>query len=179
MTMIRRLLSLAREASGAATIEFALLVPIMAALFCGALEGSQAVICYMKLVDAADTVADLSTQQKTLTSANVDDIYTAGQLVMLPSPGAGLGMILASVTFDPATGNAAVAWQKTRGGATALASATVIALATGLGNKGDSVIITRVNYTYTSLLKYVMKNSISMKADAMQRPRLVASIPYN
>jgi Flp pilus assembly protein TadG len=177
--MLRRLFAFLRDATGTATIEFALVVPLMVVLFCGSWELSQGVICYLKLIDAADTVVDIVSQQKTLTAANVDDVFTAAKLVMLPNAGTAMGMAVVSVKYKAGTGVAAVDWQQTRGGATALTSAQITTLSTGLGNAGESVIITQVTYNYSSLLKLVLPNAINLAANAMQRPRLVAAIPLN
>ena len=83
------------------------------------------------------------------------------------------------MTYDPTTGAASVAWQQTRGGATAMSAATIASLSAGLGNPGDSVIIAQLSYTYTSSLDYVLPKLINLSASAMQRPRLVKSIPYS
>lgn len=177
--MLQRLVHLARDKTGVAMIEFGLVLPLMATMFCGAWEASQAVICYMKLGNAADTVADLATQQKSMKSSNIDDFYTSAQLVLAPNNATGLGLAIASVTFDPTTGAAAVAWQQTRGGAMPMSAATITSLSSGLGNPGDSVIVAQLSYTYTSSLDYVLPKLISLNTTAMQRPRLVKSIPYS
>lgn len=177
--MLQRLMHLARDKTGVAMIEFGLVLPLMATMFCGAWEGSQAIICYMKLSNAADTVVDLATQQKTIHSSNIDDFYTSAQLVLTPNNATGLGLAIASVTFDPTTGAAAIAWQQTRGGATPMSAATITSLSSGLGNAGDSVIVAQLSYTYTSSLDYVLPKLINLNTSAMQRPRLVKSIPYS
>jgi len=177
--MMPRLKSFLRDARGTAAIEFAFVVPAMITLFAGTWELSQGAICYLKLLDAADTVVDIACQQTTLTSSNINDIYTAAQLVMKPNAGNLLGVTVASVTFNATTGAPAVAWQQTRGTATALSNTALTNLATGLGNAGESVIITQVTYNYTSLLKLVLPGGINLAANAMQRPRIVSSIPLS
>ena len=178
MTM-RWLKAFLRDTKGVAAIEFAFVVPAMITLFAGAWELSQGMICYLKLLDAADTVVDITCQQTTLTTANIDDIYTAAQLVMTPNAGSALGVAVASVTFNATTGAPAVAWQATRGTATALSNTALTALANGLGNAGESVIITQVTYNYTSLLKLVLPGGINLAANAMQRPRIAVTIPLS
>ena len=173
--MIHRLYNLWKERAGTATIEFAFVLPILLVMFCGVFEVSQAIIVYMKLIDAADTVSDLVAQQKQIASSDINNYYLAGQLVMAPSPGAGLGLTVASVVFDPNTGNPAVAWQVVRGGALPMPDAA--AAATGLGSKGDSVIEANVTYTYTSALKYLLPNAITMSSRVFSRPRQVQTIP--
>ena len=93
-TMLQRLMHLARDKTGVAMIEFGLVLPLMATMFCGAWEASQAVICYMKMGNAADTVVDLATQQKAIHSSNVDDFYTSAQLVLTPNNAAGLRSLI-------------------------------------------------------------------------------------
>ena len=88
-------------------------------------------------------------------------------------------MAIASVTFDPSTGAPAIAWQQTRGGMAAIPTAVINADVAGLGNKGESVLVAEVSYQYASVLKYLMPTPVVLVTNAMQRPRLVASIPLN
>ncbi len=174
--MITRLLTSAKDRAGNVLVEFALLMPILATIFFGLFEGSQAILAYMKLVAATQTIADLITQQQSLTSTDMDNFNTAGQLVMGPFPTASFGFAATSVVFDINTGAATLGWSQTRN-ASALGNWS--ALAAGYGQKGESVIIVQGNYGYTSVLSYVLPATINMSQIAFSRPRLVASIPYN
>ena len=155
-------------------MDFAFVFPIMILLFLGVYEAANAIIVYMKVIDAADTVSDLTSQYRAVASSDLTNFYTAGQLVMEPSPGAGLGMAIASVTFDPSTGKATIAWQVTRGGAQPMTDAASAAV--GLGSPGDSVIEAMATYTYTSLFRFVMPNGITMSSRVFSRPRNVSTI---
>ena len=174
--MIARLLTTAKDRAGNVLVEFALLMPILATIFFGLFEGSQAILAYMKLVAATQTIADLITQQQSLTSTDMDNFNRAGQLVMGPFPTASFGFAATSVIFDINTGAATLGWSQTRN-ASALGNWS--ALAAGYGQKGESVIIVQGNYGYTSVLSYVLPATINMSQIAFSRPRLVASIPYN
>jgi Flp pilus assembly protein TadG len=179
--MIGKLISIPcrilRDATGTTAVEFALFAPLMLTLFCGAYEVSDVAIVNMKLSAAASTVSDLTAQQSVLHSSDIDSLFAAAQLVMTPSPTSSLGIAVASVTFDASTGAASVAWQQTRGTATAMTDAA--SSATGLGDKGDTVIVAQVVYTYSSLLKYVLPRAVTYKQRVYTRPRLVTSIPYS
>lgn len=181
--MMNRLLHLARDRAGTAAIEFAFIVPIMVSIFLAAVELSNAVIVYMKLINATDTIADLTAQTgltTTLHAADITNLYTAGQLVMSPSSGTGLGLALASVTFNASTGVPSVAWQQTKGGAASMTDLTSSnTTLTTLGGKGDSVIVAQATYTYTSLFQFIIKTPISMTSRVYCRPRLVVSVPYS
>ncbi len=174
--MIVRLLTSIRDRAGTAMVEFALLMPILVTIFFGLFEGSQAILAYMKLVAATQTIADLITQQQSVSSSDFDNFNKAGQLVMSPFASGSFGYAATSVTFDINSGAAAAAWTQTRN-ANPLSNATT--LAAGYGQKGESVIIVQGNYAYSSLLHYVLPGSINMSQIAFSRPRLVASIPLN
>jgi Flp pilus assembly protein TadG len=175
--MIHRLLDLLKDHRGLAAVEFAFVLPVMVALFCGLFEVSSGLIVYMKVIDAADAISDLVAQQKTVSSSDFDNFYLAGQLVMQPDSGSGLGVAIASVTFDPNTGDPSVAppgWQVTRGGGAAMTDLTTAAV--GLGAKGDSVIVAQATYTYTSLLKFFIPSGITITSRVFCRPRLTPTV---
>jgi len=167
---------LLRNRAGNVAVEFAILLPLIITLSFGLFEGSQAIMAYMKLVDATQTIADLTTQQQTVASTDIDNFYLAGQLVMRPYAGGSLGIAVTSVTFDINTGAAAQAWQDTRN-ANPMNNATT--LAAGYGGKGESVVIVQGTYSYSGFLHYVLPRSLTMTQLAFSRPRLVASIPHS
>jgi Flp pilus assembly protein TadG len=173
--MIHPLHNLWTKSGGTVGIEFAFVLPALLAMFMGVFEISQAIIVYMKAIDVADTVSDLVAQQKQVASSDIDNYYLAGQLVMAPSNGSGLGLAVASVTFDPATGSPSVAWQVTRGGAPAMIDADTAS--TGLGSKGDSIIVAQATYTYTSIFQFLIPQAITMSSRVFSRPRVVFAIP--
>jgi len=173
---MQRLLKIKRNRAGTASVELAFLAPVIITLLFGLYEGTQAVLAYMKLINSCQTVADLVTQQKTIASSDIDDFVTGGQMVMAPLSTASLGFAIASVTFDPNTGAATVAWQDTRN-STAMTNAAT--LARNYGTKGESVIVVTATYTYSSWLHYVLPGTLSMSQVAYSRPRLVASIPHS
>jgi Flp pilus assembly protein TadG len=173
--MMRHALISLRDRAGSAAVEFALVLPVLATLFFGLFEGTQAVMAYMKLIDATQTVADLVTQQQSVASTDIDNFYVAGQLVMGPFPTGTFGFAVTSVTFDINSGAAAVAWQDTRNANPMNNAAT---LAAGYGFKGESVVIVQGNYGYNGLLNYVLPKTINITQIAFSRPRLVPSIPH-
>lgn len=173
--MMHLLRQLWRQRGGTAAVEFAIAAPVLLVMFLGVFEVSQALIVYMKVIDVADTVSDLVAQQKQVASSDIDNYYIAGQLVMTPSVGSGLGLAVASVTFDPTTGKPSVAWQVTRGSAAAMTDAA--AAATGLGSGGDSVIVANATYTYASIIGYLLPQGITMSSRVFSRPQVVFIIP--
>ncbi|HTS93039.1 MAG TPA: TadE/TadG family type IV pilus assembly protein [Stellaceae bacterium] len=174
--MIRRTLIALRDRSGVAAVEFVLLAPILATILFGLFEGSQAILAYMKLIDSTQTLADLVSQQQSVSSSDIDNFYSGAQAVMAPYSATSLGFVISSVTYDPNTGAASVAWQDTRN---ATPTGSPAALATGYGSKGESVIVVQGSYGYSSLLHFILPGSISMGQVAFSKPRQVAAIPHN
>jgi Flp pilus assembly protein TadG len=187
--MIQLLRDIWRKCGGTAAIEFAFALPALLVMFMGVFEVSQALIVYMKLIDVADTVSDLIAQQTGVTTTTIGNFYIAGQLVMTPSTPAGLGLYVASITFDPNTGAASLAWYLTEGTGTTMTNAEAVTLAStsplggacvtqlASGGSCDSVIIAQAAYTYTSVLSYLIQHPISMSAYVFSRPRAVFTIP--
>jgi Flp pilus assembly protein TadG len=179
--MIRRLLSLLRDRSATAAMEFAFIVPAMVVFFCGSIEVAEGVIVYLKLIDSADVVSDLVAQQVNgVASSDLTNYYDAGQMVMIPATGT-LGMAIASVTYNT-SGVPSVAWQVERGGAQAMndltnGNSTLVALGDSSGTA--SVIVAQATFTYNSFLKFVVKTPISMTTRVYSRPRYVTSIACN
>jgi len=181
--MTRRTPRFVRERTGNVAVEFAFLLPIMVTLIFGVVEVTQAVLAYMKLVDATQTVADLVTQQQSVSSGDFPNFYTAGQLVMTPFPAAALGLAITSVTFD-SSGAASVAWHEECGGINPIQNAASLAAGTGsnpakpYGGANESVVIVQGNYAYKGWLQYVLPKALNITQLAFSRPRLVGSIPY-
>lgn len=75
---------LAQDKRGVAAIEFALVVPLMLAMYLGTVEISAAVSVDKKVSRVAATVADLVTQQTDVTVNTLNDIMKVGETVLFP-----------------------------------------------------------------------------------------------
>jgi Flp pilus assembly protein TadG len=164
---------LLRECRATAAIEFAVVLPLLCAMVFALYEVTQGVICYMKVVDVANTVGDLL-GQTTVAAGGVgnndfDNMYIASQLVMTGSTGSNLGLAIADVYFDNTGKNPAVLWQVERGGAGAMTNATTFV--SGLGTDNGSALVIQATYTYTSLLNYFITTPIVISAQIAAQPR--------
>jgi Flp pilus assembly protein TadG len=173
---MKRPAKLIRDRSGAAVVEFAILAPVALLMLFGTYEITSMLVAYMKLIDAVDVVCDLASQQNIITTASLNDFYTAEQLIMAPLNTNGLGLAIASVTFN-AQGTGSLAWQQTFGGAAAMTDA--VTGAQTLSNPNWSVIVAQATYTYNSPLKYVLHNGITLTERVYTKPRVIGDIPLN
>ncbi len=160
-----------RDCRATVAIEFGFALPLLCMMTFSLYEVTQGVICYMKVVDVAHTVADLVAQAPTTGIGNVefDNYYIAGQLVMTPSTGANLGFAVANVYYDATGANPRVGWQIQRGGAAALTNATTFV--NGLGWANGASIVVKATYTFSSPLDYFITSPIVISAEVSEQPR--------
>jgi Flp pilus assembly protein TadG len=165
------IVGLLRDCRATVAIEFGFALPILCGMTFALYEVTQAVICYMKVVDVAHTVADLVAQTPTtgIGSIEFNNFYIAGQLIMMPSTGTNMGFAVASVYYDSTGANPTLAWQVERGGAAAMTNAT--SFVSGLGAANQSTIVVQATYTYTSLLDYFITSPIVLTFQVSEQPR--------
>lgn len=167
---------LAGECRGVAAVEFALALPVMITALLGTVEIANLVKSYGKAVSAAQTVADLSAQAPSLSTAQMDAIRTAAQRVLdpLPSGTGNLGLDVVSVGFD-AAGTPSQLWRYQWG---AVSGAPSLAGARGLGGAGESVIMVRLSYVCVPVLHHIVPSKTFTEM-SYTRPRLVRRIAFN
>jgi Flp pilus assembly protein TadG len=166
-----RLGRLLRDTRATVAIEFAFALPLMLMMTLALYEVTQGVICYMKVVDVAHTVADLVAQAPSTGIGNTEfsNYYIAGQMVMYPSTGSNLGFAVASVYYNSSGAGPTVAWQIQRGGSAAITNAT--SFANDLGFANGSTVVVQATYTYTSLLDYFLTSPITISYEVAEQPR--------
>ena len=185
------LAKLARHNRGVAAVEFAIILPVMLIMYFGTYEVSSLIRAYLATNRAAQLMANLVAQEGSsgLTATDSADFCQAAQLAMSPfqtvtSPtkNATFKATIASVTYNATSGKVAFDWaaQDTTcgGGAGTFSSATTAA--NGLvPNKGDSVIITKIQYNYTGVVHFLLPAGYTIVQTAYQRPRTGTPIPHS
>lgn len=194
--MLRQLVSIIRGKRGNAAIEFALVAPIMVTIMYGMYEGAQLVRASKNLSNAAAAMADLIAQQingvTSGTSGVLGHFCYAGRLMMTPFPASGttagaanaFSAAMVSVT-NYTSGGVTVDWESD---ASCLVTATALGagaktLATSptnllpnAGTPGDSVIIVKATYIYSSAIQYVLPGLFTLTQTSFSRPRNNATI---
>ena len=118
MTVLAKALGVARalksSSRGLALVEFALLLPIMIALYFGTVEITKAVIAKRKLNLAVYTLADLTSQAQGVSQTDLTAIFGSASAVMAPVNVSTLQMRLSSIIVYP-TGKTCVDWSQASG----------------------------------------------------------------
>jgi Flp pilus assembly protein TadG len=85
--MINTLIRLRKDQSGVAALEVAFIMPFLLLLYFGLVDLTAMISLNRKVTYASSVVADLVTQNDTtVTSASIDDYFSAAALVMKPTP---------------------------------------------------------------------------------------------
>jgi Flp pilus assembly protein TadG len=106
---------LRRDQRGASAVEFAMLLPLMLALYLGTVEISQGIGIDRKVTLTSRTVADLATQSSSLSSSDMANILGAASSVIAPYDSTPMKVTVSEVSID-ANGKATIAWSCTQGG---------------------------------------------------------------
>jgi len=172
-----------RNQSGLAAVEFALLVPLMFAMYVGTVEFSQAITVDRRVTQVASATADLVARTKSTTQSELDSIMDIIDEIVKPYDPSLLEMTLANVIADiNDASNTTVCWSyQHNGGANASAvKDAAYALPEGVVEKGDSVIVAEVRYNYQPLIfNHFIENAIELTETFYLKPRLSSAIEYN
>lgn len=171
-------LRMLRSCSGVAAVEFALISPLLIAMFFGLYELSNALECRTDVINMANNTADLAAQSVSLSNSDVSNIFDAASSVLYPYTSSGVKIVISSVV-DDGHGHATVAWSDTRNGSARAVGSSVNVPAGVLPSNG-SVILAEVTYPYSSPTTVEITGRITMSATAYALPRLstqVARVP--
>ncbi|MGI3901605.1 MAG: TadE/TadG family type IV pilus assembly protein [Janthinobacterium lividum] len=164
-----------QDAGGAIAVEFAFIAPVMLLLLFGAVSAMKLARVNIKLWNAGQSIADLVSQQTTLTTSSMTDFCNGGTLALAPVTGA-LAVSVASVTTS-ATGTTAVDWLDATCGSSGMTSAAALSLGTPyVPNPKDSVIVVQVSYAYAFPASYLLPKSVTLTRRTYSRPRAGTSV---
>ncbi|MGK0266474.1 MAG: Flp pilus assembly protein TadG, partial [Maricaulis sp.] len=143
---IRRLI---RDRRGASAVEFALIAPFMIMLYLGAVEISLALSIDRKITSAASALADLVAQDDVITDGEMDDIMTAGGVIIAPFNTAPLQIRITSVLMN-GSDEVSVQWSDAIG-LSPYAAGGSAPVPAGVLQRNRSVIMVEVEYQYDTM----------------------------
>ncbi len=158
-----------RDCDGVSAVEFALILPLMIALYIGAVEFSQALNVDRRVTSVTSTVADLVAQADDVTCDEVNDIFTAASAIMAPYSATPIEIVVTSVEADK-DNKTTVGWSKALNG-TAKAKDSDYTLPEGLTQAYSSIIVSEVKYTYTPTIGQYFVGGITLADTFYLRPR--------
>jgi Flp pilus assembly protein TadG len=174
--------ALLRDTRGGVMIEFAFAMPVLVFLMLGGVEMGRYVMLHQKLDRTAMTVSDLVARVTSVSTDDLDTVFTAANLVMEPfALGAEGAVFISSVIEDPGTGNPVVAWQRKGGGTMSVTSdvgtqgggATISD--NGLVDAGQGIVIGETYFTYSPWFIDMIPGT-TIRHEAVFRPRLSGEV---
>ncbi len=188
--VLRRLLcSLAvfrRAQHGVAAVEFALIVPVMLAVYIGTLEASTLISMDRKVQSVAGAVGDLVARaDKTITQAQITDYFRAASGVMTPYSSDPVLQVVTAVQVSE-EGVATVIWSRqftntTYSATTPHRAGTAFPLPQEMIDisKGQTVIAAEASYAYTPLFGLFFNQPIHLSRSNFFLPRFGGTIGIN
>jgi Flp pilus assembly protein TadG len=176
--LAQRLRSFRRDQSGVSAIEFAFIAPVMILFYFGMTEYTQAVIAQRKAINTASAIGDLVAQANgSITATALDDIMDIKDVLMMPFPVSGTQLKICIVSIvNNGTANK-VTWRRQQNDTTCPAvNATITSVPTELISTNESVIMSKISYTYASPVGQMIKTAPTFNKTYYLRPRRSSQI---
>lgn len=155
-----------RDQRGAAALELGLILPFLVVLHLAVGEFVQAWQVRTRIAQVAATISDITSQARSVTSADLDDVFMAGDIILSPNPTATLGSRLTSMSAN-ASGVVSTDWTVSdnyRG--------DPVSLPAGFLGPNESVIVADVVYRYEPMFDLFMNAGFDMRHTSYARPRI-------
>jgi Flp pilus assembly protein TadG len=158
-----------KERDGVAAIEFAMLLPMMLALFLGSVEVSSGVAVHRKVTIAARTVADLSSQFTNITNADMMNILNASSDILYPYSSSNIQSVVSELAID-GQGQATVVWSDTLNG-TARTVGSAVTIPTNLATPNSYLLLGETTYNFQPSYGHVVTGTMPLSDQIYMRPR--------
>ncbi len=167
--------------SGAAAVEFALLLPAMVVTLFGVLEGTELIVANRAAEKAAAALADVSSRYTIMTGTEICDVLTGTSAVASPDSPSDLQMRLTSINVDN-NAVARVEFSVIQGTGFARQNAgTVITNEIPLNlretSKQSPIVRAELTLTYRPTFVYLFAPPFTLRHVEYRRPRLVSVLP--
>lgn len=173
-THISRLLG---DTRGVSAVEFALVAPMMVGLYLGCSEFTHGFSVDRKAMVTCDAVANLVAQNKTVSTADINNFFDAATSVMSPYSTSTLTIVVTSVAID-SSGRATVSWSKTKNG-TARSVGAAVTLPSALAVPSSSLILSEVTYRYQPSIGYSITGALTLSKTTYSAPRQSSSVAFS
>lgn len=164
------------DSRGVAAVEFALILPVMLALYIGSVEVSQLLSADRKVVLLTRTLADLVTQSDTADNTSLTQVFNAGAAVLSPLSSGNAQMRVTSIAISTDTSREATAcWSYSSSNYVTIPKGQILTTSevpTSLREPGTSLVLAEVRYTYTPAVGYIITGQLTLQERIFMRPRI-------
>ena len=170
MRLAIRLAGLRRDERGVALVEFACVLPVLLLMYLAGYQLTDALSCNRKVTITARAVADLTSQNASLSNDQVTSILNAASKVLIPYKVSNALVRVTELTTDD-KGNTTVTWSHDNkgGGRTPKTSFT---LPPAIKVANTSVILSEVTYSYTPSVTFGIVQPMTLADAIYMNPRV-------
>ena len=171
-----RVLTLLRDRRGVSAVEFALLLPLMMALYLGGTEISQAISISRKVTLTARTVADLVSRVTSTSTSDLQNSLNAAVAVMAPYKPTPMSVTISQVYIDD-QGRATIDWSCAYQG-TAHQAQSPVTLPNSMVIPSSYLIWGESRYNFTPQIGYVITGTLQLKDQIYMVPRMSSAVTF-
>ena len=159
----------AGDTSGAAAVEFGIILPVILALYLGTAEVAQGVAVDRKVTITARALSDLVAQDVSINDTEMANIFSAATAIMTPYSISPLKAKVSAVSID-ANGNATVRWSSAYNDVPRAAD-TPVTIPPALRVANSQVIWSEISYVYTPPVAKYISGTLTLSEQFFARPR--------
>lgn len=172
--MIFKLKQFWKNTHGLATLESAILLPIMIILLMGMFDIGQAIVINQKVAAASHSAADLITRNTVIGDSDLDDAYGVAKLIIDPYDRDLLGIDVVGILFDDDNEPEEI-WRTQYN---MNRNVNLPSNASGLGVDGEGLIAVSATYTYSPYFSYILVSDLVMEETSYLRGRKNSFVRY-
>jgi Flp pilus assembly protein TadG len=169
MRAAARLMRFSRDRRGVSAVEFALVAPMMIALYFGCVEISDGVAADRKVSLTAAALANLVAQSTSLSATDMNTVLDASTAIIAPYSASNLKMTVSCLSID-ANKNVTTKWTATRNGGTGM----TLTVPTDLKVASTQLIFAQVSYAYKPIVGYTITGTLTLSDQMFMMPRITA-----
>jgi Flp pilus assembly protein TadG len=164
------------DEAGVGAVEFALIAPFILIAMLGSFQVFALARARMLAIAATRNLADLVSQQASVTASELADYCKGAKLSLLPLDTTGFAASIASVSYVNTARK--VDWTNTSCGAVSSIANAASDAASVTTASGDSAIVVKANFRYASPLTFPLALNVTFSVSALARPRLGSAVTY-
>ncbi|MBP7721616.1 MAG: pilus assembly protein [Alphaproteobacteria bacterium] len=162
-----------RETEAVATVEAALVFPILLTLLLGTFDMGNGILANQKTIRASQIVADLITRNMTVDDVEIEEAVTAGGLAFEPLDSSSYGVDIVSIRFDD-DAQPEIVWRETTPGMAQ--NQNVLEDVASLAEADNGVVVVTVAYVFEPVFAGFVLNEMTMREVAFARGRRSAVV---
>jgi Flp pilus assembly protein TadG len=166
------LVRLIGDRRGVSAVEFALVAPLMVALYLGCVEISEGVAAQRKVSLTSAALANLTAQVTSISQSDMTNILDASGAIILPYSAVNLSMSVSCLKID-ANQNVSVKWSVARGGDPLSGTVTI---PDALKVADSELVYAVASYSYTPAVGYTITGTLNLSDHMYMSPRISAPV---